>query len=213
MDDTQTEQERFWIETYGQEYIHKNNKFDEQLGQKAWRQMLAKTDGIETILECGSNIGRNIGFLEAVLPLAKKSIIELAPFAYEEVTKRYDLEHSFNGSIVDSNLPQQAFDLVFTTSVLIHIHPDRLLENMNKMFSYSRRYVLIAEYFNRTPVMISYQGEENRLFKSDFGQTFISNFPVEIVDYGFLWGYEFDPAGFDDITWWLFEKRSGRESG
>lgn len=27
-----------------------------------------------------------------------------------------------------------------------------------------------------------------------------------LIDYGFLWGYEFDIAGFDDITWWLFEK-------
>ena len=40
----------------------------------------------------------------------------------------------------------------------------------------------------------------------DFGKLFLENFDVKVVDYGFLWGVEYDVAGFDDITWWLFEK-------
>lgn len=35
----------------------------------------------------------------------------------------------------------------------------------------------------------------------------IENFEVSLVDYGFLWGHIYDSAGFDDITWWLFEKK------
>ena len=54
--------------------------------------------------------------------------------------------------------------------------------------------------------MIEYQGEQNKLFKRDFGKLFIENFNVQLVDYGFLWGHIYDSAGFDDITWWLFEK-------
>ena len=80
----------------------------------------------------------------------------------------------------------------------------RLLE---KMFDYSEKYILIGEYFNRTPVMIEYQGEKDRLFKRDFGKLFMEKFPVRLVDYGFLWGHLFDRAGFDDITYWLFEKK------
>jgi hypothetical protein len=90
--------------------------------------------------------------------------------------------------------------------VLIHIHPDDLLANMRKMFDYSNKYILIGEYFNRTPVMIEYQGQKDKLFKRDFGKLFIENFPVDLVDYGFLWGHIYDDAGFDDVTWWLFEK-------
>jgi hypothetical protein len=41
----------------------------------------------------------------------------------------------------------------------------------------------------------------------------MDNFDVTLLDYGFLWGRIFDRAGFDDITWWLFEKRSGDGNG
>lgn len=201
------EQQDFWARKYAHEYIEKNNSFDRRLGVEGWRRMLAGAGPIESILECGCNIGRNIGFLDELLPQASKSIIEISEPAYRFVTERYALDQSFNGPIVESAFAPASFDLVFTTGVLIHIHPDDVLANMRKMFEYSRRYVLIGEYFNRTPVMIEYQGERDRLFKSDFGKTFVTNFNVEVVDYGFLWGHEFDAGGFDDVTWWLFEKR------
>ena len=200
------EQQRFWKEKYASEYREKNTLFNEEKGVEAWRLMLAKSEGINTYLECGSNIGRNIGFLEKLLPDAKSSLIEISPEAYQIAISRYNPQQSFNGSILDSNFSIKSFDLVFTTGVLIHIHPDDLLDNMSKMFSYSNKYILIGEYFNRTPVMIEYQGEQNKLFKRDFGKYFIENFDVQLIDYGFLWGHIYDNAGFDDITWWLFEK-------
>ena len=199
------EQEEFWAKTYAAEYITKNNTFDLESGKKAWELMLRKTVGIDTVLECGCNIGRNIMFLDAIRPDAKKSIIEISKPAYEFVTRRYGLAQTFNGSILGSSL-EGGFDLVFTIGVLIHIDPDQLLPNMAKMLGYSRKYVLMGEYFNRTPVVLEYQGQQNKLFKRDFGKLFIENFDVELVDYGFLWGHEYDAAGFDDITWWLFEK-------
>ena len=170
--------------------------------------MLNKAEKIESLLECGCNIGRNIDFLENVLPNSSKSIIELSNEAYEKVTSKFNLENSFNGSILDSTFKLNSFDLVFICGVLIHIHPDDVLDNMKKMFEYSNKYILIGEYFNRTPVMIEYQGQKNKLFKSDFGKTFMTNFDVELVDYGFLWGHIYDKAGFDDITWWLFKKNN-----
>ncbi|NQW57332.1 MAG: hypothetical protein HQ456_01350 [Polynucleobacter sp.] len=201
-----TEQEEFWANTYSADYIKKNSDFDGLTGQKAWEEMLSKTISIATILECGCNIGRNIKFLNNVLPRAKKSIIELSKPAYNFVINNEEIQNSFNGSIIESELNGHTFDLVFTMGVLIHIHPDNLLENMQKMFQYSRKYILIGEYFNRTPVMIEYQGQQDKLFKRDFGKFFIENFDVSIVDYGFLWGHIYDNAGFDDVTWWLFEK-------
>ena len=41
----------------------------------------------------------------------------------------------------------------------------------------------------------------------DFGKLFLENFPVKLIDYGFLWGHIYDHAGFDDITWWVFKKQ------
>lgn len=201
-----TEQEEFWAKTYAADYMKKNSDFDRLAGQKAWQEMLSKTDSISTILECGCNIGRNIKFLNNILPSAKKSIIELSKPAYDFVINNMEIQNSFNGSIIQSELNGQTFDLVFTMGVLIHIHPNNLLDNMQKIFLYSKKYILIGEYFNRTPTMIEYQGQKDKLFKRDFGKFFIENFDVSVVDYGFLWGYIYDKAGFDDVTWWLFEK-------
>lgn len=54
--------------------------------------------------------------------------------------------------------------------VLIHINPDQLLDHMQKMYQYSRKYILMGEYFNRTPTSIEYRGESDKLFKRDFGK-------------------------------------------
>lgn len=168
--------------------------------------MLDKVEGIETVLECGCNIGRNICFLNEVLPTATKSIIEISRPAFEFVTRQYKLDSSFNGSIEEADF-DKTFDLVFTMGVLIHVHPDNLLTNMRKIYESSHKFILMGEYFNRTPVKLKYQGQDDKLFKRDFGKLFVENLPATLVDYGFLWGHIYDPAGFDDLTWWLFEKR------
>jgi pseudaminic acid biosynthesis-associated methylase len=201
------EQQVFWKENYSKDYISKNSNYAIDNGVKCWAQMLQRTEGVNSILECGSNIGKNIGILNHVLPSAQKSIIEISPDAYGIVTSKYELAKSFNGPIIASNFEKESFDLAFTMGVLIHIHPDDLLANMQKLYDYSNKYVLIGEYFNRTPTMIEYHGEKDKLFKRDFGKMFIENFHVELVDYGFLWGHLYDDAGFDDITYWLFRKK------
>lgn len=201
------EQQEFWKKEYAASYIEKNKSFDEEMGIACWKEMLKKADKIESVLECGSNIGRNISFLNSVLPNAQKSIIEISPEAYKIVTNTYKLHSSFNGSILQSNFTPSSFDLTYTIGVLIHIHPDDLLENMKKIYSYSKRYVLAGEYFNRTPTMIEYQGKMDKLFKRDFGKLYLESFDLTLVDYGFLWGHLYDEAGFDDITYWLFEKK------
>jgi spore coat polysaccharide biosynthesis protein SpsF len=204
-DISRNEQEIFWSEQYAEDYIKKNAEFDAILGVQAWEKMLASTSGITSLLECGCNIGRNIDSLERLLPSASKSIIEISKPAFDFVSSRHALAQKFNGSILESSL-EGSFDLVYTMGVLIHINPDELLANLEKAYNYSNKYLLFGEYFNRTPIMLDYQGEKNRLFKRDFGKLVIENFPVKLLDYGFLWGHIYDSAGFDDVTWWLFEK-------
>ncbi len=201
------EQERFWAETYATDYIRKNTSFDHALGATAWKTMLKGCETpIRSYLECGCNIGRNVEQLALAVPEARGSVIEISRPAFEFVTSRHRFDHAFNGPILEAGMPAGAFDVVFTMGVLIHIPPDALLPTMATMLEASSRYVLMGEYFSRTPTMLEYQGERDRLFKRDFGKLFLENFPVRLVDYGFLWGHVYDAAGFDDITWWLFEK-------
>jgi len=198
-------QEKFWSEQYSDEYIKKNSKFNTELGLEGWNKMLTKTKNINNLLECGCNIGRNINFLNIILPKVEKSVIEISSQALEIAKKNNKIKNSFNGPIIEAEFDEK-FDLVFTMGVLIHIHPNDLIKNMTKIYELSKNYILIGEYFNRTPVSIKYQGEDDRLFKNDFGKIFQTNFNLKIVDYGFLWGHIYDAAGFDDFTWWLFKK-------
>jgi len=203
-----SEQEKFWAKTYAEDYIIRNSEFDHELGAEAWAKMLQGTgNNVRTVLEFGCNIGRNIEQIKRALPDVKPSVIEISEPAFKYVTSRYEFANAFRGAILDSKFEENGFDLVFTIGVLIHINPDQLLAHMKKMFEYSSKYILMGEYFNRTPMSIEYRGEKDRLFKRDFGKLFIDNFDVKLVDYGFLWSHIYEPAGFDDITWWLFEKR------
>jgi pseudaminic acid biosynthesis-associated methylase len=202
-----TPQEDFWTNRIAESYAEDNSDFDEQLGLMAWERILSKIKKIDisSYLDCGSNTGRNIAFLSKILPGATANIVELAKGPYEKCLRTFQIEDSFLGPIKDAKFDAK-FDLVFSIAVLIHVNPDDLIESMKRMYQMSSRYILIGEYFNRTPVMINYRGEDDKLFKRDFGKLFIEEFDCKIVDYGFLWGHEFDTAGFDDITYWIFEK-------
>ncbi len=203
-------QEQYWAEEAAQAYIARNASFDHVQGSQAWQTMLAKASHpISNYLECGCNIGRNISQLALARPQARPSVIEISQPAFDFVTRQHDMVHAFNGPILDAALPAASFDLVFTMGVLIHVAPEQLQATMARMVQWSSRYILMGEYFNRTPVMLEYHGQQDRLFKCDFGRLMADNFAVDVVDYGFLWDRQYAAAGFDDITWWLFEKRDG----
>ena len=125
-------QEFFWKNEYAKSYIEKNQEFDKEKGIEAWKKMLSQAKAVTSILECGCNIGRNIDFLEQVLPAAEKSIIEISDPAFKIVTGKNKIKNAFHGTILESKFKDN-FDLVFTIGVLIHIHPDHLVENMQKI--------------------------------------------------------------------------------
>ena len=202
-------QDIFWTEEYAEDYSAKNCAFDNELGKQGWAKILNKANLTQkTYLEVGCNIGRNLDQLRLLDPELQPSAVEINPKALEFARSRHSLTHSFCGAAQEATLPSRAFELVFTCGVLIHIQPEDLAAVMMKMHDWSSRYILIAEYFNRTPISIEYQGRSSLLFKRDFGAMFADNFDVTLVDYGFLWGRIFDAAGFDDITFWLFEKNA-----
>lgn len=205
---SENDQEKFWKHTYADEYLEKNDDFDRDLLLKGWSTILKELPPLGSILECGANIGRNIGAMETLYPEAEKTAIEVSPAPIKVLRERYPALNIDEGLIADSALSSESYELVFTIGVLIHVHPNHLDKTLRRMFDLSSKYIVIGEYFNRTPVMIEYQGEKDKLFKRDFGKLVLETFEqrLSLVDYGFLWGHIYDAAGFDDITYWVFEK-------
>ena len=64
---------------------------------------------------------------------------------------------------------------------------------------------MVAEYYNPSPVNLSYRGNEETLFKRDFAGELMEQYGLKLVDYGFIYKRD-NWAPQDDITWFLLEK-------
>ena len=203
---TKTEQEKFWEGEFGDEYTGRN-KGDKLLAANTsfFSKVFSNTGNINSILEFGCNIGMNLKAIRTLLPESSLSGIEINHKAVEELNEWDGKAQIFEGSIIDIELDSK-FDLTLIKGVLIHINPDRLDDVYTRLYNFSDKYICIAEYYNPSPVTISYRGHENRLFKRDFAGELMSKYPdLELVDYGFL--YHKDPLfPQDDITWFLMKK-------
>lgn len=93
-----------------------------------------------------------------------------------------------------------------SSGVLIHIEPNNLDPAYDLLFSTSKKFILISEYFNPQPVAIPYGNNKDRPYKRDFAGELWAKYPsLQLVDYGFVWSR--DPvAPKDDTTWFLFQK-------
>ena len=97
-----------------------------------------------------------------------------------------------------------SMDMAFTCGVLIHVHPDDLFSFCSEIYRVSGRYIGCLEYFSPEPVERRYRGHQGLLFKRDFGSFYLDHWPdLRLLDYGFFWKRV---SGFDNVTWWLFEK-------
>ena len=201
-----TEQESFWAGKFGTNYIDRNSGEDLLASNlNFFSKALKQTKKITSCIELGANIGMNLKALKLLYPGLNIDALEINQQACLELEKVVGKTHTFNKSIFDFN-SKLKYDFVLIKGVLIHINPDRLSNVYKKLYQLSNRYILIAEYYNPSPVTISYRGHNDRLFKRDFAGEFLNKFPnLNLVDYGFIYHRD-QNFPQDDITWFLIEK-------
>ena len=114
------------------------------------------------------------------------------------------LEKLYTKSIIEE-LSDEPADMTFTAGVLIHINPEYINKVYENLVKGTKRYIVIAEYYNPTPVSINYRGFKNKLFKRDFAGDLIDNYGLNLINYGFI--YKRDKlTPQDDVNWFLLEK-------
>ena len=200
-----TEQEAFWAGAFGHEYVKRNcDKTIIASNLSLFSKILRSTDKIDSVLELGTNIGLNLIALKHLLPNAALSGVEINKEAAAQL-RNLGYVNVHEQSILEFS-PEQTYDLSFTKGVLIHIHPESLAKVYELLYKSSRKYILVAEYYNPAPVELSYRGHTGKLFKRDFAGEIMQQFPdVSLIDYGFA--YRKDPCfPQDDITWFLLKK-------
>lgn len=201
-----TEQENFWAGEFGNNYITRNNDKKLFAGKLAlFSKIINRCNNVNSILEFGSNIGLNLQALQLLLPEANLSAIEINPVAAKELEK-LGLAEIFNQSILDFDT-NKTYDLTFTAGVLIHINPNELQNVYEKLYNCSNKYILIAEYYNPTPMEIVYRGHTGKLFKRDFAGEMLDKYAgkLSLIEYGFTYGRD-NNFIYDNINWFLLKK-------
>lgn len=202
-----TEQEAFWAGDFGNQYIGRNAGSDLLASNLSFfSKALSKAHGLCSCIEFGANIGMNLRALRLLYPKQDQYAIEINPAAAAELGTIMPPVNIFQTSLLEFK-PDRTWDLALIKGVLIHINPDFLPQVYDTLYRAAGRYLLVCEYYNPSPVAISYRGHTDRLFKRDFCGEILDRHPdLKLIDYGFV--YQRDPSfPQDDITWFLMEKR------
>ncbi|WP_282607902.1 pseudaminic acid biosynthesis-associated methylase [Pelagibius sp. Alg239-R121] len=207
----ENEQINLWRGDFGTEYNARNAATEERVRNRTrfWSQALdsirKRYGDSKSILEVGANVGIN---LRALRNLCDADLVAVEPNDQARENLVSDgvvpAEKTFAATGESLPFPDNSFDLVFTSGVLVHVSPDNLAQVCSEMHRVSRRVVMCAESFSSYPETIVYRGHTDKLFKRDFGAFWMEQFPsLKLIDYGFAWK---PVTGLDNVTWWIFSK-------
>lgn len=194
-----TAQEQAWAGEFGTAY-QRRSPGNEEANYHLLKRILIGIE-INSAVELGAGVGSNLHALRRLKPQADLAAVEINESACQDL--RLITPEVYRESILDWE-PPRTWDLAFTKGVLIHINPEHLGMVYETLHRAARRWILIAEYYNPTPMSVPYRGEEEMLWKRDFAGELIDRFPLRLVDYGFV--YHRDQHPQDDLNWFLLEK-------
>jgi pseudaminic acid biosynthesis-associated methylase len=177
-----TQQIDFWKGGFGKEYTDRNIFTTNQLNE-----MYVKSVGIsreEMNMRFLGNLDRNIKILEVGCNVAQQLMllqkmgfenlygIELQEYAIEKAKLQTNGINIIRASGLDIPFKDNFFDLVYTSGVLIHIHPDHLPIVMKEMLRSTNKYIWGYEYYSDKINTIKYRGYEGFLWKADYADEF-----------------------------------------
>lgn len=203
---TETSHENFWRGEFGNEYTDRNRCGEKMIACRTANlaKCLSRADYINSSFEIGSNIGYNEIALQRLYPDIKMDVVEINEKAAAECSKIQNV-NIHNTSIYDF-CTESKFDLTLVNGVLIYIDEYKLNVVYEKLYQFSKKYILLIEYYNPTPINVNYRGYDGQLCKRDFAGEMMKKYPdLDLLDYGFI--YHKDKAfPMDDFNWFLLKK-------
>ncbi len=178
-----TEQERFWESKFGDEYTIRNAGDWDAFYKKQWgitrtelnEEFLSGVNANSRVLEVGCNRANQLQVLHKQgftnlwgLDINRKAL---------EIARENKHFNIVEASAFDIPFKDDFFDLVFTSGVLIHIAPENLPLIIKEMYRVTRHYIWCFEYFSETCKEIEYRGHKNRLWKNNYLEVFLENYP------------------------------------
>ena len=181
-----TPQMEIWSREFGKEYTDRTLRTVEELnafyksrfGQTRTglnNEFLEGMDRSIRILEVGANVGIQLMCLQE-MGFTQLYGIELQQYAIEISKTRTKHINLIRGTIFDIPFKRNFFDLVFTSDVLIHIHPDDISEALNQIYLCTRKYIWGFEYYSDNYEEIPYRGYKKLLWKTHFAKLYLDQF-------------------------------------
>ena len=183
-----SKQNRAWAGEFGRAYTDRNPQTPEDLDALSMRNFGVSRTALNQeflggigrnipILEVGANVGAQLAALRQ-MGFSRLYGVELQFYALQMGKKRHPRTPVVQGSAFDLPFPTGAFELVFTSGVLIHLAPTMLQRAMSEICRCSRRYVWGWEYFAPEHVAIAYRGESGLMWKGDFAAMYAAHQPT-----------------------------------
>jgi pseudaminic acid biosynthesis-associated methylase len=181
-----TSQVKQWDGEFGREYTDRNPSSAvemDALYQKQYgvtrtalnARFLAEVPKDARILEVGCNIGnqlvilRNMGYKDL-------NGIDVQEYALQKARSRIPNGKFEQASALGIPFPDESFDLVFTSVVLIHIAPNDLAKALGEIHRCARHYIWGIEYYAPEITTVQYRGHENLLWKADYAKLYLQAF-------------------------------------
>jgi pseudaminic acid biosynthesis-associated methylase len=181
-----TSQMKAWSGEFGQEYTNRNPATLEECNATYKRyigmsrielnqEFLGHLDRSINILEVGANVGTQLMCLQE-MEFTGLYGIELQHYAINVSRASTTDITLIQGSIFDIPCKDNSFDLVFTSGVLIHIHPNDIKNALREIYRCTRQYIWGYEYYSDEYEEILYHGQRNLLWKTNFAKLYLQNF-------------------------------------
>lgn len=193
--------EELWAGEFGDAYTERNREAGD--ARAPFWQMVFSECEIHNVLEVGCNLGANLRWVIRHVPPQQVYGVDINVKALEELRRLLPGVNAMWTPARELPFRDRWFDLVFTIGVLIHQPESTLPLVMAEIYRCARRYILCGEYFAAQTTEVPYRGQAGALFKRDYGRLYQELFPeLKLRKQGFLSRAE----GWDDVTYWLFEK-------
>jgi pseudaminic acid biosynthesis-associated methylase len=175
-----------WVNQFGREYTDRNVLTGSELDalyeknygftRKNLNQpFLADIPMDARILEVGCNVGNQLTVLRE-MGYRELYGIEIQKYALEQARNNLPEVHFAEASAFEIPYPDNYFDVVFTSGVLIHIAPGDLPRALDEIYRCAGQYIWGFEYYSPQTVEVKYRGNEGLLWKMDYAKFYLDRF-------------------------------------
>lgn len=172
---------KFWKGDFGNEFAKRNSGDYDKHYKKLFgftitelnKKFLVEIKNDIRILEIGCNQGKQLAILEK-MGFTNLWGIDINTTILNNEAKKNTQWNVVEGSAFDIPFKDNFFEMVFTSGILIHIHPDDYDKIFDEMYRVTKRYVWCFEYFSENCQEIEYRGNKNKLWKNNFLKLFLA---------------------------------------